>query len=401
MSQQHNMSEETYKDHLVLFVDDEEKTRKYFSRLFGGTFNILLARDGAEALSLFQKHIDEIGLVITDQKMPNMTGSQLLEKVAELKPLCVRVLSTAYADIEAAVDSVNNGGIYRYVTKPWEVSDFEVTLRRAMEHYILQKERTSMLRQKFSSVEMLASTDRVLSIASVAVFRNDGLRRVGEALQTLVQLAEVGAEDLETHQLIDESLTWRELYRRHLIFLRALRGGLTDEVLAVSELDYSAPVPVKEVMDGMVGGDAYFEWSGGEPSSTGLPGPKNVLQAEFKLLFIALESIMKDAGVLLVSEVEGGIELRLSSRLLAKNLEAFRSATSEGPPADCLQLAVALFRLSHAGAQFEITPEPKGSMVRLRVTFDLNQNLSLAQTGWDSLDAALAGNDVFWAQFGA
>jgi FixJ family two-component response regulator len=394
------MTEETYKENLILFVDDEEKTRKYFSRLFGQTFNILVAKDGVEGLALFNEHIDEIGLVVTDQKMPNMTGSQLLEKVAELKPLCVRVLSTAYADIDAAVDSVNQGGIYRYVTKPWEVSDLEVTLMRAMEHYVLQKERDGMLRQKFSSVEMLASSDRVLTIASIAVFRNEELRRVGEALQALVQLAEVGAEDVDTHQLIDESLTWRELYRRHLAFLRALRGGLTSETLAGSQPDYSQLVPISEVMEKLVGGDTYFEWSGGETSSTGWPGPKESIEQEIKVLLVALESIMKDAGVLLVSEVQGGVELRLSSRLLAKNLESFRSATKDVPPSDCLMLAVALFRLSHIGANFEIIPEGKGGMIRLKVSFDPGMNIEASQTGWSSLDAALAGNDVFWARFG-
>ena len=395
------MSEETFKENLVLFVDDEEKTRKYFSRLFGHTFDILLARDGVEALALFQKNIDKIGLVVTDQKMPNMTGSQLLEKVAELKPLCVRVLSTAYADIEAAVDSVNKGGIYRYVTKPWEVSDLEVTLMRAMEHYVLQKERDGMLRQKLSSVEMLASSDRVLSIASMAVFRNEELRRVGEAMQALVQLAEVGVGDAENHEMIDESLNWRELYRRHLVFLRALRGGLTPQTLTGGSLDYSQPVPVRDVMDSLVGGDAYFEWSGGETSSTGWPGSLELMRGEVGLLLNALESIMKDAGVLLISEVQGGVEFRLSSRLLAKNLESFRSATKDGPSSDCLALAVSLFRLSHVGANFDILPEAKGGMVRLKVTFDQNFAVDSSLSGWDSLDAALAGNDVFWARFGA
>lgn len=394
------MSEDTYNENLVLFVDDEEKTRKYFSRLFGHQFNILLARDGVEALELFHQHIDKIGLVVTDQKMPNMTGSELLEKVAELKPLCVRVLSTAYADLDAAVDSVNKGGIYRYVTKPWEVSDLEVTLVRAMEHYVLQKERDGMLRQKLSSVEMLASSDRVLSIASMAVFRNEELRRVGEALKALVQLAEVGAGDSDSRELIDESLNWRELYRRHLIFLRALRGGLSLKVLTGGELDYSQSIPVKDVMDSLVGGDAYFEWSGGETSTTGWPGSLDAMRVEVGLLLSALESIMKDAGVLLVSEVQGGVEFRLSSRLLAKNLESFRSATKEGPSSDCLALSVALFRLSHAGADFEILPESKGGMVRLRLSFDPNITVESSLTGWSSLDEALAGNDVFWSRFG-
>lgn len=395
------MNEESYKENLVLFVDDEEKTRKYFARLFGNDFNILLAKDGAEALELFQQNIDDIGLVVTDQKMPNMTGSQLLEKVTELKPLCVRVLSTAYADIDAAVDSVNKGGIYRYVTKPWEVSDLEVTLKRAMEHYVLQKERDSMLRQKFSSVEMLASSDRVLSIASIAVFRNEDLLRVGEALKALVQLAEVGAEDQDGRELIDESLNWRELYRRHLVFLRALRGGLTEASLSGASLDYSQLLSIREVMEPLVGGDSYFEWSGGEASASGWPGDVDAIRGEVQLLLNAVESIMKDAGVLLVSEVPGGIELRLSARLLAKNLESFRSATKDAPSSDCLALAAALFRLSHAGANFDVLPEGKKGMIRLSVTFDSTKTVDSSQSGWDSLDAALAGNDVFWSQFGA
>lgn len=395
------MSEESYKENLVLFVDDEEKTRKYFARLFGNTFNILLAKDGVEALELFKEHIDAIGLVVTDQKMPNMTGSQLLEQVAELKPLCVRVLSTAYADIDAAVDSVNKGGIYRYVTKPWEVSDLEVTLKRAMEHYILQKERDGMLRQKFSSVEMLASSDRVLSIASIAVFRNEELRRVGTALQALVQLAEVGAEERDGRELIDESLNWRELYRRHLVFLRALRGGLTPEALTGGSLDYGQLTSVREVMDPLVGSDSYFEWSGGETSASGWPGSQAVMQGEIGLLMHALESIMQDAGVLLVSEVQGGVEFRLSSRLLAKNLESFRSATKEAPTSDCLSLAVALFRLAHAGAMFDILPEGNRGMIRFSVTFDPTRTVESSQAGWESLDEALAGNDVFWSRFGA
>jgi two-component system probable response regulator PhcQ len=102
-----------YRQHLVLFVDDESKTRKYFGKLFGKTFRIVLAEDGVAGLERFREHQDEIGLVVTDQRMPNETGSQFLEKVALLKPSVVRILSTAYADIDAAVDSVNKGGIYR------------------------------------------------------------------------------------------------------------------------------------------------------------------------------------------------------------------------------------------------------------------------------------------------
>ena len=113
------MTENSTKEHVILFVDDEEKTRKYFSRLFGQNFKILLAEDGVQGLEIFQQHLDEIVVVVTDQRMPNMTGTQLLDKVADMKPSCIRILSTAYSDVESAVESVNHGAVsYTHLTLP-------------------------------------------------------------------------------------------------------------------------------------------------------------------------------------------------------------------------------------------------------------------------------------------
>ena len=107
-------------DYYILFVDDEEKTRKAFKRLFEDEFKILLASDGAEGYSVFEKHKEEIGVIVTDQKMPRETGVQFLSRVAEIDSQIVRVLSTAYAELDAAIAGVNEAGIYRYVTKPWD-----------------------------------------------------------------------------------------------------------------------------------------------------------------------------------------------------------------------------------------------------------------------------------------
>ncbi len=389
-----------YNDHVVLFVDDEEKTRKYFSRLFGEKFNILLAEDGRQALDVFRENMEDIAVVVTDQRMPNMTGSQLLEKVAELKPSCVRVLSTAYSDIDAAIDAVNKGGMYQYITKPWEVNDLEVVLMRAVDHYSVQQERDALLKQKFSGVEMLASSDRVLSIATLAVFRNEGLRNVGEALKILVELAEAGVTDNDEGAGIDPSLNWRELYRRQLVFLRSVREGLTDDKLGGNTLDYSQSVPVADVACPLTEELGCYQWIGNEPSSTGWPGTLEAVQAEVKPLLEALAEVMRDAGIILVSETRGGIEVMLSSRLLAKNLEPFRTAVKDAPSDACIALAGAFFRLAHAGAIFEALPESRRDMIRLRVIFDLQKRMDICDTGWDSLMGALEGNDVFWSRYG-
>ncbi len=386
---------------IVLFVDDEEKTRKYFCRLFGDKFNILVANDGMQGLEVFNENIDNIAVVVTDQRMPNMTGSQLLEKVSDLKPSCIRILSTAYADIDTAIEAVNKGGLYQYITKPWEINDLEAAIVRAIDLYGIQQERDALLRQKLSSVEMLASSDRVLSIATMAVFRHEELSHVGEALRALVELAEIGAKDDVKEVGIDPSINWRELYRRHLLFLRTVREGLTDDRLCGQSLDYGQSVPVADVVAPITEELGCFQWIGEEKSDVGWPGSTESMQAEVRPFLKAITSVMRDAGVILISQTQGGVEFSLSSRLLAKNLEPLRTATKEAPSDASIALCAAFFRMAHAGAMFEVVPEANREMIRLRVLFDLTKRVEATESGWDSLVVALTGNDIFWSRYGA
>ena len=366
---------------IVLFVDDEEKTRKYFCRLFGDKFNILVANDGMQGLEVFNENIDNIAVVVTDQRMPNMTGSQLLEKVSDLKPSCIRILSTAYADIDTAIEAVNKGGLYQYITKPWEINDLEAAIVRALDLYSIQQERDALLRQKLSSVEMLASSDRVLSIATMAVFRHEELSHVGEALRALVELAEIGAKDDVKEVGIDPSINWRELYRRHLLFLRTIREGLTDDRLCGQSLDYGQSVPVADVVAPITEELGCFQWIGEEKSDVGWPGSTESMQAEVRPFLKAITSVMRDAGVILISQTQGGVEFSLSSRLLAKNLEPLRTATKDAPSDASIALCAAFFRMAHAGAMFEVVPEANREMIRLRVLFDLTKRVEATESG--------------------
>ena len=154
-----------YQKYAILFVDDEEKIRKYFRRLYGGIFRIHEAGDGVEALTVFNEHADEIGVIVTDQRMPNETGVGFLSKVAERYPDVIKILSTAYSDLDAAIGSVNKGGIYRYITKPWEVTEFEVTLRRAMEFFMVRKERNVLMSAKLQALGNVLYASRLAAFA--------------------------------------------------------------------------------------------------------------------------------------------------------------------------------------------------------------------------------------------
>jgi two-component system probable response regulator PhcQ len=178
-----------YKRHAILFVDDEANSRKYFQRLFGGKFRILEAEDGVEALKVFREHAKEIGIIVTDQRMPNETGVGFLSKIATDYPDIIKILSTAYADIDAAIGSVNQGGIFRYVTKPWDIPELEITLRRAMEFYIVKRERDALLGAKLLAVGNVLLANRLAAFAFVPVCAGIPSKHAAEAIAAFIRLA--------------------------------------------------------------------------------------------------------------------------------------------------------------------------------------------------------------------
>src|SRR5215510_1667231 len=137
-----------YKKFAILYVDDEEKSLKYFTRAFQDQFRVYTAANAQDGFALLNQHKDEIGILMTDQRMPGEKGVQLLEKARQLRPRIIRMLATAYSDLDAAVDAVNTGAIYKYVHKPWEIPTLEVTLRRALEFFLVQRERDGLLKEK-------------------------------------------------------------------------------------------------------------------------------------------------------------------------------------------------------------------------------------------------------------
>src|SRR5664279_6058765 len=98
-----------YKKFAILYVDDEEKSLKYFTRAFEDQFRILTAANAQDGFKLFEQHADEIGLLLTDQRMPGEKGVWLLGRARQLRPRVLRMLVTAYSDFDAAVDGGNRG----------------------------------------------------------------------------------------------------------------------------------------------------------------------------------------------------------------------------------------------------------------------------------------------------
>lgn len=132
---------------VVLYVDDEENNLISFKATFRIKYKVFTAISGDEAMKIMEAN--KIDVVITDQRMPNMTGVEFLEKVLEKYPDPMRILLTGYADMNAVIDAINKGKIFHYLTKPWNEEELDMTINRAYEAFI-EREKIKIMNDNLS-----------------------------------------------------------------------------------------------------------------------------------------------------------------------------------------------------------------------------------------------------------
>jgi len=123
----------------ILAVDDEEDALDVLQRALEADHEVLTARSGAEALEIIRTQ--PIDLLITDQRMPRMSGIQLIEAAKLLQPAMVRIILTGYTEPADLIDAINRGEVYRYLTKPWDLQDLLITIRHGLEAYQLRRDK--------------------------------------------------------------------------------------------------------------------------------------------------------------------------------------------------------------------------------------------------------------------
>jgi DNA-binding NtrC family response regulator len=130
--------------HPILLVDDEPEILFSLRGLLRKEFELYTAESGAEALDILRRH--PVHVIMTDQRMPQMTGVELLRQARGDCPEAIRIVFTGYADIKAVIDAINQGQIYRYLTKPWDPDELLTVLREACDHYDRVAEGRRLLR---------------------------------------------------------------------------------------------------------------------------------------------------------------------------------------------------------------------------------------------------------------
>jgi DNA-binding NtrC family response regulator len=129
----------------ILIVDDEEDNLDAFRFNFRKTFDILTASGGAEALQILAEK--DVAVVVTDQRMPKMTGVELLREVRQRQPECVGIILTAFTDVDVLIEAINLGQVYRYITKPWDAKEVRGVLQYAIERFHLHRENKRLVAQ--------------------------------------------------------------------------------------------------------------------------------------------------------------------------------------------------------------------------------------------------------------
>jgi len=135
----------------ILYVDDEEHNLISFAATFRKDYRILTATNGNDALEVMRNN--DVKLVITDQRMPEMTGIQFLEKLTPEFPDSIRMILTGFSDIEVIIEAINSGKVFRYITKPWDENELRMTIENARQLFDLQSRNKSLMVELKQKVE--------------------------------------------------------------------------------------------------------------------------------------------------------------------------------------------------------------------------------------------------------
>ncbi|QEH37980.1 Sensor histidine kinase TodS [Aquisphaera giovannonii] len=149
--------------HTLLIVDDEVDVLESLRHQFHRTYRVLTATSGDQAVSLLEQN--QVQLILTDQRMPGMQGDAFLSRARRIQPDAIRMLFTGYADIQAVINAVNEGHIFRYILKPWDTTELEGIIRQAADQYNLLAERKRLIAELQAANAQLVQANEELAQA--------------------------------------------------------------------------------------------------------------------------------------------------------------------------------------------------------------------------------------------
>jgi two-component system, probable response regulator PhcQ len=387
-----------YKKFAILYVDDEENSLKSFARAFADEFWILTANNAQEGFKLLEKHKDSIGVLMTDQRMPGEKGVWLLEQARALRPHIIRIMATAYTDTEAVIAAVNTGAIYKFVTKPWDPPQLEITLKRGLEFFMVQQERDQLLQEKTAVLHQMMVADRVVSLGLLAAGLSHHIRNSLVAVKTFLDLApsKLQEEKVDMANLRNPDF-WKDYYQNVQQQIEKINDLLKDLWLASERppFQFADKIRLDEIVAKVLKNTkprldaANLRVINNVPDT--LP-PLMVDEPKFIRLF---ELLLKDEVASLPAGSEITFSARVSPESTAERREVILEIEDNGPglPAEALRvmfdpfvlrtdspqeygisLIACYFIVHHHGGRIEArSAKPHGTVFSMRLLANPNQ----------------------------
>lgn len=213
----------------VLYIDDEDNNLKSFRASLRKDFTVFTAIDADEGLKLASE--EEIHVVIADQRMPGMTGTEFFEEMVKINPDPIRILLTGYSDIASVIDAINKGEVYRFIDKPWNIEQIKNSIKNAADIYFMRKE----LKDKNLKLEKLHS-----EMNQFVYSLSHELRGPLMSISGVSQLAKMEVSDtqaLEYFEMIESSTgKLDDFIYKMLDFYRTTKIGNKIEAIDFKEL---------------------------------------------------------------------------------------------------------------------------------------------------------------------
>ncbi|MBZ0236615.1 MAG: response regulator [Deltaproteobacteria bacterium] len=377
----------------MLYVDDERPNRIVFERSFAGKFRIKTVADGHEALDILAS--DTVAVLLTDQRMPQMSGDDLLRRVKKDHPEVVRVVITAYADIEPILAAINEGLVARYIVKPWNREELEQLLRWAIAAWQFSRD-SAALQHRLLETERLATLGSIvgavvhdLNQPVVSMLMNcDRLSYLARAVPTVARMAETANLAPKERELVNDLVS--ELAEiigevshsaNHMRGMTAdlhqfLRGGQRQQ------LGTSEPVPVIRhalgvCADVAVRARSFLRYDGPEALPTVRMSATELTQVLINVVTNGAQAVgdrgQPDGGVVVSATIEpnavrfevrdsgGGIPPEVLERIGTPFFTTKRQGTGLGV-AQCQRI------VGKAGGAFRISSDPgRGTTVTFTV----------------------------------